>query len=111
MSAERELLGGVKRLVGSGRYRVRIHVVRHMVEEGFGEQDVLEAIAGRSRIIEHYPDEGRCLILGYFRMGERLRSPIHVVCDYSNDDLVDIVTAYIPQRPWWVTPTKRGRMP
>ena len=111
MSAERELLGEVRRLVGSGRYRVRIHAVRHMVEEGFCEQDVLEAIAGRSRILEHYPDEGRCLILGYFRMGERLRSPIHVVCDYSNDDLVDIVTAYIPQRPWWVTPTKRGRMP
>jgi hypothetical protein len=72
MSAERELLDEVKRLVGARRYRVRIHAVRHMVEEGFDEHDLLEAIAGRSRILEHYPDESRCLILGYFRMGESL---------------------------------------
>jgi hypothetical protein len=111
MSAERELLEEVKKLAGSGQYRVRIHAVRHMVEEGFSERDVLEAIAGRSKILERYPDEGRCLLLGYFKMGEKVRSPLHVVCDYSNDGLVDIVTAYVPQKPWWVTPTKRGRMP
>jgi hypothetical protein len=72
---------------------------------------VLEAIANRSRILEHYPDEGRCLLLGYFKMDDKIRSPLHVVCDYSNDALIDIVTAYIPQRPWWDTPTKRGRLP
>jgi hypothetical protein len=47
MSAERELLAKIKRLIGSGQYRVRIHAVRHMVEEGFGEQDVLEAVGGK----------------------------------------------------------------
>jgi hypothetical protein len=36
MSAERELLTEIKRIVGAGRYRVRIHAVRHMIEEGFG---------------------------------------------------------------------------
>jgi hypothetical protein len=111
MSAERELLAELKRLVGSGQYRVRIHAVRHMVEEGFGERDMLDAVAGRSRILENYPDEGRCLLLGYFKMSEKIRSPLHLVCDYSNDSLVDIVTAYIPQKPWWVTPTRRGPMP
>ena len=27
----------------------------------------------------------------------------------SNENVVDIVTAYVPQRPWWVSPTQRGR--
>jgi hypothetical protein len=42
-----------------------------MIEEGFGEQDVLDAVAGRSRILEHYPDEGRCLLLGYLSRAKR----------------------------------------
>ncbi|MBT9160942.1 MAG: hypothetical protein DDT26_02238 [Dehalococcoidia bacterium] len=25
--------------------------------------------------------------------------------------LIDIVTAYIPQKPWWMSPTQRGRRP
>ncbi len=81
-----------------------------MVEEGFGEDDLIEALAVRSRVLEDYPDELRCLLLGYFKMSEKVRSPLHMVCDYSSDEVVDIVTAYIPQKPWWLTPTKRGRM-
>jgi hypothetical protein len=81
-----------------------------MIEEGFDEDNLLEALAGRSRILEDYPNEGRCLILGYFAVGEESRAPLHVVCDYSSRRLVDIATAYLPQRPWWITPRKRGRL-
>lgn len=56
MSAEPELLETIKRLVGERRYRVRIHAVRHMIEEGFGEGDIVEVITGRSKILENYPD-------------------------------------------------------
>ena len=109
MDAGLELLEKIKGLIAAKQYRVRIHAVRHMIEEGFGEADVIQAMAGRSRILELYPDDERCLILGYFAFSERVRSPLHVVCDYSNSELVDIVTAYLPQKPWWVTPTKRGK--
>jgi hypothetical protein len=108
MSVERDLLVEIKRLVSARRYRVRIHAVRHMIEEGFGEADLLGAIAGKSKILENYPDESRCLLLGQFSLSESVRSPLHVVCDYSNAKSVDIITAYIPQKPWWVSPTKRG---
>ncbi len=104
-----ELLERIKRLIGERKYRVRLHAVRHMVEEGFGEQDILDAIAGKSKILENYSDESRCLLLGYFSMTDKVSSPLHLVCDYSNDSLIDIVTAYIPQKPWWLTPSKRGR--
>jgi hypothetical protein len=109
MNQDRELLQKIKRLVGARQYRVRIHAVRHMIEEGFSEENIVEAVTGRSRILENYPDELRCLILGSFLMSEEVRSPLHIVGDYLKEELIDIVTAYIPQKPWWVTPTKRGR--
>ena len=103
------LVTRIKRSVAQKRYRIRIHAVRHMVEEGFNERELTEALTGESRVLEDYPDEFRCLVLGYYPMGGTLRSPLHVVVDYSNEGWIDIVTAYIPQRPWWTTPDKRGR--
>jgi hypothetical protein len=111
MNGEQELFEKIKELIGARRYRVRLHAVRHMIEEGFGEQDILEAIGGgKGRILEDYPDESRCLIFGHFMLDEKTRSPLHVVCDYSQAGVVDIVTAYVPQKPWWVAPTKRGKI-
>jgi len=34
MYDERELLDRIKSLIGEKRYRIRIHTVRHMIEEG-----------------------------------------------------------------------------
>jgi len=79
-----------------------------MIEEGFSEEDLLESLLGRCKILEDYPSETRCLLAGYFRLSQRVHCPLHVVCDYSKDEVVDIVTAYIPQKPWWNTSTKRG---
>lgn len=110
MSTGRELLLEIKRLIAARQYRVRIHAVRHMIEEGFDEDNLLEAMAGRSKILENYPDETRCLVLGYFFNSGGIRSPLHVVCDYSNAEVIDIITAYVPQKPWWATPTRRGRV-
>ena len=110
MNGVEEPLERIRRLVGARQYRVRIHAVRHMIEEGFGEEDVVSALTGKSKIVEQYPDESRCLILGYFDFGSGARSPLHLVCDYSLESSVDIITAYIPQKPRWATPTRRGRL-
>jgi hypothetical protein len=106
-----ELLAAIKKLVNERRYRVKIHAVRHMIEEGFSERDIIAAILGESKIIEMYDKDKRCLILGRFRWDDKIKSSIHMVCDYSNRKLIDIVTAYIPQRPWWRSPTQRGVRP
>jgi hypothetical protein len=89
-------------------YRIRIHTVRHMVEEGFSERDITEAI-NNGEILEYYPEDKRCLVLGHFCLQERTKLALHIVCDFSNSKSVDIRTAYIPQKPWWVSPKKRGR--
>lgn len=109
MSEEQELLSSIKTLLAAKKYRIRVHAVRHFIEEGFSEQDVLYALSGRSKILENYPEESRCLVVGYFPLSEKVRCPLHSVCDYSNAEVLDIITAYIPEKPWWSTATKRGR--
>ncbi len=109
VSDERQLLQRIKALTAADCYRIRLHAVRHMIEEGFTEEDTVEALTGRSTILENYPEDLRCLVLGYFAVGGTVH-PLHVVCDYSNIGVVDIVTAYFPQKPWWATPSRRGRV-
>lgn len=99
----------VQQAIASASYRVGLHAVRHMIEEGFDERQLVEALTGRIRILEVYPDEKRCLILGRFRFTAASTSALHVLCDLGNEESVDIVTAYIPQRLWWVTPAQRGK--
>ena len=48
-----ELLAKLRSLLTERNYRIRIHAVRHMVEEGFTEQNIIGAIEGKSRILEN----------------------------------------------------------
>src|SRR5256885_16327852 len=79
-----ELLAKLKSVLTERNYRIRIHAVRHMVEEGFTERNIIAAIEGKSRILENYSEESRCLIVGYFRLSDKVRCPLHIVCDYSD---------------------------
>ena len=53
MIHERELLEKIKRLVLEKRYRVRMHAIRNMIEDGFSEENIIEAVNGRSKILEN----------------------------------------------------------
>jgi hypothetical protein len=99
----------IQELVASSAYRVGLHAVRHMVEEGFDENQMIEALNGRIRLLEEYADEHRCLVLGRFHFTPSTTSALHILCDLTDEATVDIVTAYIPQRPWWLSATQRGR--
>ncbi len=109
MGSQTDPIAHLQELVRARHYRIGLHAVRHMIEEGFDENQLLEAVGGKLRIVEEYPEESRYLVLGYFHFTQTTISPLHVLCDLSRPDVVDIVTAYIPQRPWWSSPTRRGR--
>ncbi len=109
MSDKAEPLHTIRALIEQKRYRIRIHAVQHMIKEGFTEDDIVSVMQS-GRILENYHEEARCLILGYVTTAASSPTPLHVLCDHSNKDAVDIVTAYIPQKPWWRTETKRGRI-
>lgn len=84
--------------IETGRYRIGPHAVRHMLQEGFLERDVLTALRwGRELAV--YPEDARMLVLGYMVFAGRLKLPLHVVLDYAKPRWVDIVTAFIPERP------------
>lgn len=106
---ENDLLDRIRTLIRGGRYRVRLHAVRHMIQEGFREEDILAAVSAECKILEDYPEDSRCLVLGYFFVSEHVKAPLHVVCDYSREEVIDIVTAYVPQKPWWESPSRRGK--
>ena len=81
-----------------GRYRIGPHVAKHMLQEGFIELDVLQAVEwGRELAV--YPDDQRMLVLGYMTLPPRLKLPLHVVLEYKEARWVDIVTAFIPKKP------------
>ncbi len=109
MALRIDLIQQLQKLVRTKHYRIGIHAVRHMIEEGFDENQLLEAVKGTLRIIEEYAEESRYLLLGYFHFTRTTPPPLHVLCDLSKPSVVDIVTVYIPQRPWWSSPTRRGR--
>ena len=84
--------------IESGRYRLGPHVARHMLQEGFLERDVLTALRwGRELAV--YPEDARMLVLGYMIFGGRVKLPLHVVLEYAKPRWVDVVTAFIPDRP------------
>lgn len=104
----REIIALIRQHVNVGSYRIRSHVVRHMIEEGFDENQLLEALTGKLQLLEEYSEEARCLVLGRFSFTSRTSSSLHIVCDLSNDEVLDIVTTYIPQGPWWISSKQRG---
>ncbi len=73
---ENDLLQRIKRRVVAGQYRIKIHAVRHMIDEGFTEARICEAIAGPCTLLEHYPLERRCLIGGRFYVGKSERQSV-----------------------------------
>ncbi|MBW1707820.1 MAG: DUF4258 domain-containing protein [Deltaproteobacteria bacterium] len=58
------------------------------------------------RILEQYKDIGRgesCLVVGFTQKGK----PIHVVCG-EKENVLAVITVYIPMPPKFITPYERG---
>lgn len=58
------------------------------------------------RILEQYEDTGRgesCLVAGFTLAGK----PVHIVCG-RRDDVMAIITVYIPTPPKFKNPYERG---
>jgi len=98
----------IRALVRAGCYSIRSHAARHMIEEGFAEEQVVETVLV-GRIIEAYPEVQRCLILGFPHLTPFTKMPLHVVCDTCDPEWIDFVSAYIPQLPYWESPSRRAK--
>ena len=54
MGSQLDPIVRIQELVRTRHYRIGLHAVRHMVEEGFDENQLLEAVRGKLRIVEEY---------------------------------------------------------
>jgi hypothetical protein len=83
-----------------------------MLSEGFEESNIVESIIN-GKILEHYTEEYRCLITGKFQISKNTKESLHIVVDYWSEtkeiEWVDVVTAYIPRKPFWETYYRRGK--
>ena len=102
--------------VRAGEYSLRPHAIQHAVKEGFKPIHILHAVL-TGEVIERYPDRDRCLFYVDTAV-EGMPLPLHVedsrdgvVCEFNPDldDIVDIVTAYVPTEEEWIHPRQRRR--
>jgi hypothetical protein len=85
-------------LIREGRYRIASHATRHAACEGFTERDMVAAALYGRELLRYTQDE-RMLVLGYIRPSSAVTIPLHVVLEYAKPRWVDIVTAFIPEKP------------
>ena len=83
------------------KYEFSKHAVDQSVLRSISVLEVVEAIAGKSEVIEDYPDDkygASCLILGFTKVGR----PLHLQCSCPSRPLIKIVTLYEPDPDLWL---------
>lgn len=102
----------IQQLVRQGRYEVSIHAQQERLDEDLDIIEIEEALV-QGEILEDYPNDPRgesCLVFGY--AGAK---PIHIVVGWArksvSEQILRIITVYIPQLPKWIDPRTRGVRP
>lgn len=98
----------IKERVAAGNYFVGNHAFKHSLEEGFSPKLIAQAVLN-GIVIEEYPDAERVLIRGRVKLEEEIQIYLHVVCEYSDEELIYFVTAYIPDGKLWGKPPYQRR--
>jgi len=86
----------IRDFVRSEKYAYYSHAITEAKKDGVEPEDIVYVLL-TGKIIERYPARSRVLVYG--KMLNKL--PLHVVCDYSAEDLLYITTVYIPSKEEW----------
>ena len=82
-------------------YEFSKHAVDQSIIRDISVSELEDAIAGRSEVIEDYPEDKygpSCLILGFTKAGR----PLHVQCSYPSRSPIKIITLYEPDPELWI---------
>jgi len=86
----------IRRFITNEKYQYYSHALTEAKKDGIEPEDIIYVLL-TGKIIERYPERYRVLVFG-----EMLNKvPLHVVFDYSDEDLVYITTVYIPSKEEW----------
>ncbi len=86
-----------RRLVLDGKYFFYAHALTEAKKDGVTPEDAVHAIL-TGEVIEEYLDRQRILVFATISQD----MPLHVVCDYSQENVLLIVTVYIPDDRLWI---------
>jgi len=91
-------LDEIRRLVLDGKYFFYTHALTEAKKDGVTPEDAVYAILN-GEVIEEYPDRQRVLVFAMLSH----RIPLHVVCDYSQGNVLLVPTVYIPDDRLWIS--------
>ena len=94
----------IKKLIQGDKYFFYTHCLIEAKKDGISPEDILYCLL-TGKIIESYPERKRLLVYGVVNHSIRL----HAVVDLSQDDVLIIVTCYIPDEKIWLRDQKRKR--
>jgi hypothetical protein len=94
----------IRKLLKDEKYAYYTHAITEAKKDGVEPEDIAYVLLTGS-IIEQYPERQRVLVYG-----KMLNSvPLHVVCNYSDSDMLYIVTVYIPSGEGWESTYRRRK--
>ncbi len=96
----------IKDKVERNEYEISFHAEKERYAENITIFD-LEMAISNGEIIEDYPTDPRgssCLIFGNAK-----EKPLHIVCGYTEQKWIRIITVYIPKPPKWVNERTRDK--
>ena len=94
----------IRRFISYGEYSYYTHALTEAKKDGVEPEDIVFVLF-TGKIIERYPERDRVLVYG--EMPNKV--PLHVVCDYSDEDMLYITTVYIPSGDEWSHNSQRRK--
>lgn len=87
----------IRNFIQNEEYEFYTHAVTEAKKDGVEPEDIIYVLL-TGKIIEEYPNRQRVLIYGIMLNG----LPLHVICNYSDSNMIYIVTVYIPSDDEWI---------
>ncbi|MBI4548226.1 MAG: DUF4258 domain-containing protein [Ignavibacteriae bacterium] len=96
----------VKGQIKAWKFRLSDHAEEERNNDGIEIREIRQALLS-AELLEDYPQDKRgpsCLLLGF----DAQNRPIHVVCGLDKNEIVVIITVYVPSMPKWKNPRERN---
>ena len=94
----------IRDFVQNEKYEFYSHAITEAKKDGVEPEDIIYVLL-TGKIIERYHRRRRVLVYGTMLNG----LPLHVVCDYSDEDIMYIPTVYIPSEREWTNNYQRRK--
>ena len=86
----------IRNFIQNEKYEFYTHAITEGKKDGIEPEDIIYVLL-TGKIIEEYPDRQRVLVYREMLNG----IPLHIICNYSDSDILYIVTVYIPSDDEW----------